>query len=147
MYIFSKIYLNYKYIMDANKFIWCAVIVIILIIIFFYYARTSEHLGVPFFLDQMAMTYPDPTWFNYLGYERDVSGMSQRDYYLENQMNASTGSGPQYLEGNRNFKDHTDYMDMPIKNRPMRDPTSTALQIRLNLNSNNLEELVYSDLN
>lgn len=133
----------------SDKQIYIAVFVVLFLFIIFIISKktsSSEHLGVPFFLDQMAMSYSDPTWFNYLGYERDVAGMSSRDYYLENQLNASTKAAPQYLENNSNFIDHTNYMDMPIKYRPGKRNAS-ATQINSELNSNNLEELAYLDLN
>lgn len=131
---------------DYQKYLIIGVIILVLLLIFYWYAG-AEHLGNPFFLDQMAMEYSDPTWLNYLGYERDVSGQSPRDYYLENQMNSETGVGPQYFEGDLQFKDHTGYMDMPIKYRPLRRTSASAAQMQSELVSNNLEEYAYQDLN
>lgn len=124
------------------------VVILIVIFIFFYHSGGSEHFAKPWFLNQMAMEYPDPTWFNYFGRTvRDDAGMSSQDYYLENEMNAETGVGPQYFEGASAFKDHTGYMDMPIKYRPLRHPTPQALKIQSEIESNNLEEELYRELN
>jgi len=142
--------------MDARIYVAAAVVILLLIIVL--YNKNKEHLGKPYFLDQMAMAYSDPTWFNYLGYERDISGMSSRDYYLENQMNSTSRVAPQYFKNNAQFVDHTNYMDMPIKYRPGvkkdDDPSSkiarnntSAAQINSEINSNNMEELAYLKLN
>lgn len=95
------------------------IIVVILIIIAVVASRYQENLSQPFYLDQMAMKHPDPTWFKYLGWERDVQGMSGRDYYLENQTNAYNLAAPYYYEGDKAYYDHTDYLDMPERNRPL----------------------------
>lgn len=124
-----------------------ALIVVLVLLVMFYSWMGNEYLGQPYFLTQMAMAYSDPVKFNYLGYERDVSGMSSRDYYLENQMNASTHVGPQYLEGDTKFVDNTGYMSMPIKYRPLRKPSATAAQKQSELVSNNMEEYAYQELN
>lgn len=121
-------------------------IIIILILIILYWYKKSEYM-VPFFLDQMTMAYSDPLKFNYTGREKDVAGMSERDYYLENQMNSETGVGPQYLEGDLQFVDHTGYMDMPIQSRPLLHPTPLAMRKLAEINSNNFEEWAYQDLN
>lgn len=125
----------------------CYTLIIVILLFLFYYFYVSEHLENPFFLDQMAMESHDPIYLNYLGYERDVSGMSPRDYYLENQMNSSTKVGPQYFEGDLQFQDHTDYMGMPIKSRPLRNPSASASQLQSEIHSNNMEELAYQELN
>jgi len=104
-------------------------------------------MKTPYFLSQMVNESWDPVWFNYFSRVRDVSGQDSQDYYLENQMNASTGVGPQYFEGNLQFVDHTNYMDMPIKNRPLRNPSAAAAQMQSEINSNNMEEWAYIDLN
>src|SRR5579883_581506 len=108
----------------ANDYSTCYVIVIILILLLvvYFWQYGQEHLNDPWFLNQMAMLYPDHTYFNYFGRsERDVSGMAMDDYYLENQINSETGVGPQYLEGDQAFSDKTGYMTMPIKYRPLRN--------------------------
>lgn len=123
------------------------VIIILFFVFIFYVYQNQEHLGVPFFLDQMAMENDYPVKFFYTGRQKDVAGMSERDYYLENQMNASSGVGPQYFDGDTQFIDHTGYMDMPIKNRPLKHPTPYALRKLAEINSNNFEEWAYQDLN
>jgi hypothetical protein len=122
-------------------------IVLALLLIYLIYNWKSEKLTDPFYLDQMAMEYDDPAIFMYTGREKDVSGMDMKDYYLENQMNSSSGAGPQYLKNNTNFIDHTDFMGIPIKTRPLRNPSATALQKQANLISNNLEEYAFKKLN
>ncbi len=134
--------------MELSGKTWAIIVVLVLLLIMFvmmYWG--SELFHSPYFLDQMAMSSQDPTWLNYLGYERDVAGMSSRDYYLENQMNSSTKVGPQYMKGNTQFVDHTDYMDMPIKYRPLRNPSASALQKQAEMQSNNMEENAYRELN
>ncbi len=119
-----------------------AILVLLLVL---YYTKT-EHLNEPTYLNQMTMSAQDPAAMNYLGYERDVSGMSARDYYVENQMNASSGVGEQYFEGDQAFQDHTGFMGMPIKYRPLKNPSASAMQTQANLVSNNLEEYSFQDL-
>lgn len=104
---------------NTNKFL-CAVVIalVILLVLYFVCPGKGEHMGDPFYLNQMAMDNMDPSLFIYTNRERDVSGSDMQDYYLENQMNAETGVGPQYMEGNSKFVDHTDYLDMPMQFRP-----------------------------
>lgn len=133
---------------DKRDHIYITIIVVVLLILFIYYCSCKyEHLGEPWFLDQMSMNYSDPTWFNFMGNQRDVAGMSSKDYYLENQLNSSTGAGPQYFKNDTNFVDHTNYMDMPIKYRPLRNTSAAAAQIQSEIKSNNMEENLYLDLN
>lgn len=130
---------------NRTLLIFSAVLSVFLII--FFALTKQEHLGVPFFLDQMAMENDHPIKFFYEGREKDAAGMSPRDYFLENQMNASTYVGPQYLEGDLKFKDHTGYMGIPIKNRPLRHPTPLALHLQGEINGDAWAEWAYEDLN
>jgi hypothetical protein len=70
-------------------------------------------------LDQLAMLNTDPTEFKYTGNDRDILGESGRDYYLANQMYASSNAAPQLLEDNDAFINQTDYLDMPTPWRPL----------------------------
>ena len=135
--------------MKNNEIIGMLICVAILVMVFLilFYTANAEYLGVPFFLDQMTMEYSDPAKFNFTGRERDVSGMSGRDYYLENQMNYATKVGPQYSKGDLQFVDQTGYMDMPIKYRPLRNPSASSAQLQSQLISNDMEEHAYQDLN
>jgi hypothetical protein len=53
---------------------------------------------------------------------------------------------PQILD-NRKFFNQDGYMDIPIKYRPLRNPSASASQIQSELVSNKLEEWAYRDLN
>ncbi|MEM3122377.1 MAG: hypothetical protein QXH60_02970 [Candidatus Pacearchaeota archaeon] len=67
----------------------------------------------------MAMIHPDSTYFKWLGRERDVLGMSGRDYYLENETYALSGVSPWLFRGDEMFKDQTCGLGMPYPYRPM----------------------------
>jgi hypothetical protein len=96
-----------------------AVILLVILLVFFLLWGGARGEGMSdWYLDQMAMRYSDPTTFIYTGNERDVSGMSARDYYLENKANYLNGAAPAYFEGNQRFVDHTDYLNMPAEYRP-----------------------------
>lgn len=123
------------------------VVILIILLIWWLLTGGSEHLGNPWFLDQFSMASSDPVWMNYLGYERDVLGQSPRDYYLENQINSQSGVGPQYFENDTAFMNHDDYKSMPIRYRPLRQPSATKLQIQSEIKSNDMEENLYDDLN
>lgn len=95
------------------------IVVVVLLLYFFYVYSQSEHLTQPvFYDDMMAMKYPDPIWLHYAGDERDVDGMSSRDYYLENNTLAGNWAAPFYFEGAAGWRDHTDYLNMPSEYRP-----------------------------
>ena len=124
-----------------------ALLVILIVLIAYYFYCSAEHLGQPWFLDMASMEYSDPTFFNYLGRsERDVEGNSMQDYYLQNQMDAATGVLPQMFNDAK-FFNQDGYMDMPVRNRPLRDPSQAKMQIQAALYSNNLEEWMFQDLN
>lgn len=123
------------------------IIVVLLLILFWIHFYKNEYLTEPYFLNQMAMDYSDPIYFNYLGRsERDVEGNSMQDYYLQNQMDAATGVLPQMFNDEK-FFNQDDYMDMPIVNRPLRNPSASKLQIQSRLISNNMEENAFRELN
>jgi len=110
----------------------CATIVIILLLALYWYSTSSEGFE-PIYLDEMAMKYSDPMFFKYSSWERDVDGMSPRDYYLENQMNYGNQIAPGYFKGNRLFTDKTDYLNMPPQYRPKR-PMQTSGCIKIEKN-------------
>jgi len=62
-------------------------------------------------------------------------------------MNSATHVGKQYFEGDQQFEDHTGFMDMPIKYRPLSNPSASRMQQQADLVSNNLEEYAFQDLN
>ena len=116
------------------------IVVLIIIIILFWFG--SEHMQNQYIMNQLSSRYSDPMEIIYLGDERDVSGMSKRDYYLENQLN----HGNEVLKnvhGDSKFKDHTGYMDMPIQYRPWK----TNSPVKAQIHANNFEEYVYQDIN
>lgn len=96
-----------------------AAVVVILLLVFF--VMRKEHLGDIFYLDQIAMQNSDPTWFKYTGWDKDVLGMSARDYYLENDLYSNSRAAPQRLKDDSAFKDHTNYLQMPYQYRPKID--------------------------
>src|SRR5271165_3773799 len=104
--IFSDFYfliniITQKY-MDTKQIIFATVVVLLLVLLVYYYYYHSEGFN-PVYLDEMAMKYSDPMFFKYSSWERDVDGMSPRDYYLENQMNYGNQIAPGYFKGNRLF--------------------------------------------
>jgi len=103
--------------------VYAAVIILILVVVYFMLWRSGEYM-TDFYLDQMAMEYSDPTVFIYTGDERDVLGMSARDYYLLNTMDYNNGVAPSYFEGDQIFKNQTGYLDMPAEYRPA--PTTST---------------------
>lgn len=96
------------------------VILILLLLAIFWHA--SEGFTNVVYLDQMAMKYSDPMYFKYSSWERDIDGMSPRDYYLENQMNYQNEISPGYFVGDQLYVDHTDYLNMPPWYRPPKAP-------------------------
>jgi len=97
---------------------WAILLVLVLLLLFFIGGGGMRERMSDWYLDQMAMRYPDPTTFIYTGDERDVAGMSGRDYYLENKTNYLNGVAPPYFEGAARFVDQTDYLGMPAEYRP-----------------------------
>jgi hypothetical protein len=98
-----------------NKLI-CAVVIIIVIWLIWHFVIKKEGLQ-PYYLDQMAMQASDPSVVNFLGRERDPLGMSLRDYYVENDMNAHNRVAP-YYNNDFAFANHTKYLSMPREYRP-----------------------------
>lgn len=108
-----------------EKYVWVILIVLVLLLLFWGW---KENLTQPDYLDQMAMKYSDPTYFKYSSWERDVAGMSPRDYYLENQANYLNQIAPGYFKGDGLYVDHTDYLDMPAQYRPMLPKGALSMQ-------------------
>src|ERR1700744_902813 len=124
---------------DYNKLL-CAVVIVVVIFLVLYLIRAqSEHMGDPFYLQQMAMANQDPTLFHYTSREKDVAGEDQQDYYTENQMNAETGVGPQYMEGNSQYEPHDDYLGMPAQFRPKIVSTGIVADSKGQSSSTNLK--------
>lgn len=131
---------------DKNKVFVAIIIILVLLFVYYYWLRGAEHLGVPFFLDQMAESSQDPLTMNYLGRERDVSGMSKHDYFLENDMDSRTGVLEQIFTEDK-FSDQDGYMNLPIKYRPLKSTSASAAQLQSEIHSNDMEEWAYDDLN
>jgi hypothetical protein len=104
--------------MDINTAVIIAVL-IVLIFVYTFWSPMAEAFSEIVYLDQMAMKNSDPMYFKYSSWERDVDGMSPRDYYLENQTNYLNQVAPGYFKGNGLYRDHTDYLNMPKQYRPV----------------------------
>jgi hypothetical protein len=88
-----------------------AVIVILILLLVFMSLKEG------FTTDQIARESSHPEVFKWYGNsEKDMLGMSPKDYYLQNQMLVSTGSMPA-LQGDDRFINHTGYLDMPSSYR------------------------------
>lgn len=94
----------------------CALVIILVIYLVWHFFLRKEKLQ-PFYLDQIAMQSSNPTVVKFLGRERDPLGMSLRDYYLENDMNANNTVAPRYND-DMAFANHTSYLQMPRWWRP-----------------------------
>lgn len=100
-----------------NKFLFAITLVLLIVMIYFIFFYKEGY--TPFYLDAMAMKNDNPTWFVYNGDNRDILGMSHRDYYLQNQMMAQNGVQPFYHNNNEaQFNNTSDYWDMPKTYRP-----------------------------
>ena len=104
--------------MEPLKFSLIFAIVLVLVLVLVYVMKNREGFSDVFYLDQMAMKNSDPMYFKYSSWERDVDGMSPRDYYLENQTNYLNGIAPGYFVRNGLYVDHTGYLNMPPQYRP-----------------------------
>jgi hypothetical protein len=98
----------------------CAVIVVLVVLLILYFAKGlfAERMGNPFYLNQIAMDNWDPSLYMYTSRQRNVQGMDLQDYYLENQMNASTEVNGQLMLGNAKYEPADDFLGMPMQYRP-----------------------------
>ena len=104
---------------DKSKYIMVGVVIVIVVVLIFvgsYFSK--EHMSDVFYLDQIGMKNMDPTNYKYTGRDKDVLGMSAKDYYLENGRYASSHAAPQLFLNNNRFKNQTDYLGMPEIYRP-----------------------------
>lgn len=101
----------------TNKLL-CVFLLFVLLVLLYYTFGKSERMTNTVYLDQIVYDHPDPLLMKYMGREKDITGMSARDYYYENDIDARNLVGPQYLEGDSNYVDHSDYLDMPLEYRP-----------------------------
>lgn len=110
---------------DANR-VGCAIIIVLLLVVLYWvFMAKKERLSNAIYLDQIVFKNPDPLLMKYTGRERDLTGMSARDYYYENDIDSRNLVAPQYLEGNSGYVDHTDYLGMPLEYRPSVAPSKT----------------------
>jgi hypothetical protein len=116
------------------------IIVALLVIGYLLVSSQSEGFSEPIYLDQMAMKYSDPMYFKYSSWERDVDGMSPRDYYLENETNYLNGVAPGYFAGDQLYVDHTDYLNMPPQYRPMVPVGAAAMEMNARKGAGPAEE-------
>lgn len=108
----------------------CAVVIVVLLVVLWHLfigprIYGTERLSNAIYLDQIVFKNPNPLLMKYTGREKDVTGMSARDYYYENDIDSRNLVAPQYLEGNSGYVDHTDYLGMPLEYRPSTLPTKT----------------------
>lgn len=104
--------------MEVN-FAMIIAVLIVLVFVYTFWNPMSEAFSEVVYLDQMAMKNSDPMYFKYSSWERDVDGMSPRDYYLENNTNYANKVAPGYFAGDGLYVDHTDYLNMPRQYRPV----------------------------
>lgn len=101
-----------------DKLTCVIVIIVLLLVLCWFFMCGKEHLTNAIYLDQIVFKSPDPLLMKYTGREKDITGMSARDYYYENDIDSRNLVAPQYLEGNSAYVDHTDYLGMPLEYRP-----------------------------
>jgi len=102
---------------------------VLLVCSYFGYKKYASERMTPIYLDQMAMKANDPMYFKYSSWERDITGMSPRDYYLENQQNYQNMVAPGYFEGDGLYVDQTDFLGMPPESRPLPNrPVTDSLE-------------------
>ncbi len=73
-----------------------------------------EYATDVFTFDQIAMKSHDPVYMKYMGRNRDWRGMSSKDYYVENDMNAGNYASPQYLKDDVGFTNKSDLGPKPL---------------------------------
>lgn len=95
-----------------------ALVILITVALIFTYKYKKENMTDVFYLDQIAMKSTDPTKFKYTGRERDILGMSVKDYYLENGMYSVNKVAPQLFIDNDRYDNQTGYLGMPYQYRP-----------------------------
>lgn len=95
----------------------CFAVLLLVVILVLYWQGKAENFET-IYLNQMANENWDPIYFKYNFETRDVAGMSDSDWYLENEMNYLNGWAPGYMEGNAAFVAHDDYIRMPPQYRP-----------------------------
>lgn len=113
--------------MQTFQYVLIALAVIVIIVILM--NMGSEFL-TPIYLDQIATNFVDPTVFAFLGDERDLAGMSSRDYYLDNAMQYANGAAPGYFKNSQLYRNQVDYLDIPVKFRSLA-PASQTLPMRM----------------
>jgi hypothetical protein len=100
---------------------------IVLLVLAFIWYNVGGAEKMTDWLDQMANVSSDPTYFKYMGWVRDPTGMAPRDYYVENEMNYLNQISPGYFVGDKLFTDHTDFLGMPPQYRPKVDANGQAM--------------------
>lgn len=110
---------------DGSSLVCAVVIILLLVIAYWVLVARKERLSNAIYLDQIVFKNPDPLLMKYTGRERDLTGMSARDYYYENDIDSRNLVAPQYLEGDSGYVDQTDYLGMPLEYRPSTLPSKT----------------------
>ena len=102
---------------NKKKFIFAGVVVLVVLLVLIFMSQ-REMMEDVFYLDQIGMKNTDPTQYKYTGRDKDVLGMSAKDYYLENGQYSASDAAPQLFKDNNRFKNQTDYLGMPSMYRP-----------------------------
>lgn len=99
------------------------VLVVVLLLLVFWGWSKKENFDAPFYFSDVSMKSVDPTGTFYTLRERDVLGMDKQDYYLESQRMRDNSTMDIPEDGQTNFGNYTDYLEMPAEYRP-RDSNS-----------------------
>jgi len=97
---------------------------VIIILLMWYWYYSEKFVG---YLDQMAMKNPDPDSFFYFGDNRDILGMSARDYYLENVVLNDSEGIPWPADEAMRFVNRTGYQELAQTFRPVSNIGYTIL--------------------
>ena len=102
----------------------CAIVIIAIILSIWYWYQSEKFIG---YLDQISMKHPDPDSFFHFGDTRDVLGMSQRDYYLENVVLNDSSGIPWPEDEDMRFVNRTGYRELAQTFRPVSNIGYTTL--------------------
>ena len=98
-------------------------LVVLVLLVLFWIWGSKENFDAPFYFSDVSMRAADPTQTFYTLRERDILGMDKQDYYLETQRMRDNSTMDVPEDGQANFGNYTDYLEMPAEYRP-RDSNS-----------------------
>lgn len=99
------------------------VILLVVVLLLLWKWSKTEKFDSPYYFSDVSMKASDPTQTFYTLRERDVLGMDKQDYYLESQRMRDNSTMDVPEDGQTNFGNYTDYLEMPAEYRP-RDSNS-----------------------